>query len=198
MKRLSSYSFYSCLLAGVLFLSSCGSSRRVTKTEPPNSKPPVVVQQEPSKKAIKETYANLMGVTPHDITNYALYTFIDDWYSVPYKFAGRTKQGVDCSDLVCLLYDKVYGASLAGNCSTLLSECKPVKQEDLKEGDLVFFKINSDNVSHVGIYLQNNHFVHASVHKGVVISNLTDDYYKKYFYKGGRLKTSLTQNSYKG
>lgn len=150
------------------------------------------------EKLIKETYATKLGVSPHDITNYALYEFIDDWYGVPYKYAGHSKDGIDCSDLVSVLYDKVYGTNLTGPCIDLLDMCKIVKEEDLKEGDLVFFKINSSKVSHVGVYLMNNKFVHASVHSGVVISDLTDTYYKKYFYKAGRLKVSLTQNTYKG
>jgi lipoprotein Spr len=67
----------------------------------------------------------------------------------------------------------------------------PVSREDLKEGDLVFFKINSRTISHVGIYLGNNRFAHASSSRGVVLSNLDEPYYKRYFYKGGRLTTPI-------
>ena len=67
----------------------------------------------------------------------------------------------------------------------------PVSREDLKEGDLVFFKINSRTISHVGIYLGNNRFAHASSSRGVVLSNLDEPYYKRYFYKGGRLITPI-------
>jgi lipoprotein Spr len=193
MRRLYSYPAYVCMLCAVLLLSSCGSSRKTVETHTP---PPA--ERASKEKLIKETYADKLGVSPRDITNYALYEFIDDWYGVPYKYAGRSKDGIDCSDLVSVLYDKVYGTNLTGPCFDLLDMCKTVKEEDLKEGDLVFFKINSSKVSHVGIYLMNNKFVHASVHSGVVISDLTDTYYKKYFYKAGRLKVSLTQNTYKG
>ena len=52
----------------------------------------------------------------------------------------------------------------------------------------MFFKIESDKVSHIGVYLQNNKFVHASTKKGIHIDDLDEPYYKKYFYKGGRIK----------
>ena len=55
------------------------------------------------------------------------------------------------------------------------------------EGDLVFFRVNSKQVSHVGIYLMNNYFVHASTSKGVMISNLNEEYWQKYFEGIGRI-----------
>lgn len=173
-------------------LSACGSSPKTasTKTAP--------VKHEDHEKAIKAKYASIMGVTPHDIENYRLYSFIDAWYGTPYKWAGRSRDGVDCSDFVSILYDQVYGSNYTGTCVDLLNECKIVKEANLQEGDLVFFRINSKHASHVGVYLMNHRFVHASVHAGVVISDLTEAYYKKYFYKAGRLKLSITENTYKG
>jgi lipoprotein Spr len=61
-----------------------------------------------------------------------------------------------------------------------------VRKDELQEGDLVFFKIHSRSISHVGIYLGNNKFAHASS-RGVAINSLDDGYYSRYFYKGGRL-----------
>ena len=64
-----------------------------------------------------------------------------------------------------------------------------VKKAKLKEGDLVFFNITKKNKnSHVGVYLKNNKFVHASTSKGVVISSLDNPYYKKVYSKGGVVK----------
>ncbi|HTL82459.1 MAG TPA: NlpC/P60 family protein, partial [Bacteroidia bacterium] len=86
------------------------------------------------------------------------------------------------------LYQTVYDKTVTGSASTLYENCDRVSEKNLVEGDLVFFKINGDKISHVGVYLQNRHFVHASSHKGVIISSLDETYYKKYFYKGGKLK----------
>ena len=68
----------------------------------------------------------------------------------------------------------------------------PVGRDDLKEGDLVFFKIHSRSISHIGIYLGNNRFAHASL-KGVAISSLDDAYYSRYFYKGGRVLSAFKE-----
>ena len=72
------------------------------------------------------------------------------------------------------------------NSRDIFSMVSPVKRDDLKEGDLVFFKIHSRSITHIGIYLGNNRFAHASS-KGVAISSLDDAYYSRYFFKGGRL-----------
>ncbi len=138
--------------------------------------------------AIQKKYAALIGVSSNEITNLTLYKFIDDWYGVPYKSAGKTKAGVDCSGFVSILSAQVYKKTVGGPASSIFESCEVVSQKNLKEGDLVFFKINSDKISHVGVYLKNNHFVHASTHKGVMINSLDEAYYKKYFYKGGRIK----------
>ncbi|NNM95712.1 MAG: glycoside hydrolase [Bacteroidia bacterium] len=171
---------YPCLAAYLLLLSSCGSNRRLARTEPAAHKD--------SGRELKQKYAGILQVPVSDITNQSLYEFIDSWYGVPYKFAGRTKAGVDCSDFVSLLYEKAYGVNISGTSADLFDKCKAVKETELKEGDLVFFRINSRHISHVGVYLQNNKFVHASVHAGVVISSLNEPYYKKYFYKAGKLR----------
>ncbi len=63
----------------------------------------------------------------------------------------------------------------------------PLPKDELKEGDLVFFKIKSKSITHIGIYLGDNRFAHASTSRGVVISNLNEPYYSRYFYKGGRI-----------
>lgn len=164
----------------LLVLSSCGSNRTITKSATPAHRN--------ADKELKEKYANILQVPLGNVSNIALYQFIDNWYGVPYKYAGRSKAGVDCSDFVSLLYENAYGMTLTGTSTDLLDKCRIIKESDLKEGDLVFFRINSKRVSHVGVYLQNNRFVHASVHAGVVISNLEEPYYKKYFYKAGKIE----------
>lgn len=138
--------------------------------------------------ALKEKYAGILGVDKSKITNLALYKFIDEWYGVPYLYGGKTKAGVDCSDLVCILYAEVYKKTISGSANSLYESCNEVSEKNLKEGDLIFFKINTEKVGHVGVYLQNRHFVHASSHHGVIINSLDEDYYKKYFFKAGELK----------
>ncbi|HEU4717688.1 MAG TPA: NlpC/P60 family protein [Bacteroidia bacterium] len=141
-----------------------------------------------SDNALRKKYAGILQVDEKEITNLRLYRFIDEWYGVPYKYGGKTKAGIDCSGLTCTLYSEVYGKTISGSAASLNDQCEEVKEKNLAEGDLVFFKIGSDKVSHVGVYLQNRHFVHASTHKGVMISSLDEAYYQKYFFRGGKLK----------
>jgi len=144
-------------------------------------------------KALRKKYAALVGVTESEITNLKLYRFVDEWYAVPYKYGGKTKSGVDCSGFATNLLRDVYGIALAGSANSMYEACESVNEKNLQQGDLVFFKINSNKVSHVGIYLQNRHFVHASSSRGVVISSLDEAYYTKYFFKGGRPKNTAKQ-----
>lgn len=158
----------------LLFFASCKSSK--TTSNPETS----------SSKKIKSKYASLIGVSENQISNITLYSFIDEWYGVPYKYSGKSKSGIDCSGFTSLLLQKVYNKNIGGPATSIYEQCKSISKKDLREGDLVFFKIESDKISHVGVYLQNNKFVHASTKKGVIINDLNEDYYKKYYYKSAR------------
>jgi lipoprotein Spr len=70
-----------------------------------------------------------------------------------------------------------------------------LKKEELKEGDVVFFNIRTKRISHVGIYLMNDFFVHSSSSQGVMISKLTDAYWKKYYAGAGRVPKVGTTTS---
>lgn len=141
-----------------------------------------------SVKNIDEKYSQLLGVSKEKISNHTLYAFIDRWYGTTYKYGGRSKEGVDCSGLASIFYKEVFKKEINGSSSAIYEQCVPVRKDDLHEGDLVFFKIDSKEISHVGIYLQNNKFVHASVKAGVIINDLNEDYYRKYFAGGGRVR----------
>lgn len=120
-----------------------------------------------------------------------LYKSSYDWLGAPYKYAGTSKKGIDCSGFVKAVFNEVYNLQLKGSASNIYTNCTPIKQKDLQEGDLVFFKINKSKISHIGIYLQDGFFIHASVSRGVMINNLSENYYKKYYFSGGRLSSPL-------
>lgn len=120
-----------------------------------------------------------------------LYYQVYDWAGTHYKYSGKTKKGIDCSGFVCRMYKDAYCIDLAGGSKDLFKTVCPLEKEELKEGDMVFFKIKKGQISHVGIYLGNNKFAHASVKQGVIISDLDEDYYKKYFFKGGRVQLAV-------
>jgi cell wall-associated NlpC family hydrolase len=143
----------------------------------------------PKDKAIKEKYAQILGVSEKDISNLKLYYFIDEWMGVPYKYGGNDKSGIDCSGFTGLLYREVYNKNISGPTSSLINITNIIDESELKEGDMVFFHIEKKGkVSHVGVYLQNNKFVHATTKKGVMINDLSENYYKQHYFKSGRVK----------
>lgn len=140
-----------------------------------------------SKPSFSEYYA-LHYLTPDSAKNLYLYYQVYEWIGTRYHYAGETKKGIDCSGFVSKMYSSVYCTTLSGGSADIYKNLTPLEKHELKEGDMVFFKIKKGRISHVGIYLGNNKFAHATVHSGVIISDLNEEYYKKYFYKGGRLK----------
>ena len=165
----------------VMIASSCHTKKKTTSTLPEKT-------SVSKTNKIKNKYAGLINVDDSKIDNVKLYSFIDEWYGVPYKYGGKNKEGIDCSNFTSTLYLNVYSKPLTGTSSSIFDQCKVVSKSNLEEGDLVFFKIDGDKISHIGVYLQNNKFVHATTKKGVMIDDLDEEYYKKYYYKGGRLK----------
>ena len=117
-----------------------------------------------------------------------LYYQVYEWLGTRYKYAGESRSGIDCSGFVAEMYRNVYCIQLNGGSRDIYPLTTPVEKNELKEGDILFFKIKKGQISHVGVYLGNNKFAHASVKAGVIISDLDEDYYKRYFYKGGRIK----------
>lgn len=134
----------------------------------------------------KEIYSNLMGFDIDTMLNPALYGTIAEWLYTNYRYGGRSEKGIDCSDLCSVLYEKAYHKAITGGSENVFHQCSPVDKKNLTEGDFVFFKIKKNRISHVGVYLCKNKFVHASV-SGVKISDLDEDYYRKFYFKGGRM-----------
>lgn len=137
---------------------------------------------------IKKTYSEKLGISETNIKNEKLYRFIDEWYGVKYVFGGKDKNGIDCSALVSTLYANVFNKTISSTTKSLRDEALKIKESDLKEGDLVFFITDGRKISHIGVYLQNHKFLHASSKKGVMISDLNEPYFKNNFHSAGRIK----------
>lgn len=168
----------------IFFAWSCRNKKDITKKIDTGKKDNVV------KKTDSNPLKEKLGLSNKEIKNSKLYSFINDWYGVPYKYGGCAKSGVDCSCFTNNLYQAVYGRKTQRTAGDIYKECEKLTIEKIKQGDLIFFKTNGNSISHVGIYLKNNKFVHASTSKGVMINDLDETYYKKYFYSAGRLKHS--------
>jgi lipoprotein Spr len=140
-----------------------------------------------------EYFSQIMGVALSATSNLKLYQFVYDWIGTPYRLGGGTKKGIDCSGFAFQLYNKVFSTLIGNNSRNIFSMVNPISKSELKEGDLVFFKIGSRSITHMGVYMGNNKFAHASTSKGVMISDLDEAYWRKYYYKGGRLLASLRE-----
>ena len=139
-------------------------------------------------------YAILMDVPVEELnnSNTKLFGFIEDWYGTPYHFGGSSKDGIDCSAFAGSLMTTVFGIGLPRMAKDQYKVCKRVSKTEMEEGDLVFFHTTRKGISHVGVYLGNNKFVHASLNYGVTISDLSEGYYARKLIAAGRVRQTNT------
>lgn len=112
------------------------------------------------------------------------------WLGTPYRYGASEKgRGTDCSGMVLVVYQDITGVKLPRNSAKQAEFCKKLKQSKVRPGDLVFFATGKDpnKISHVGIMLDSDKFIHASTSKGVVISDVTAPYYQRTFMMYGRV-----------
>lgn len=104
---------------------------------------------------------------------------------IKYRYGGTTKAGFDCSGYVGYVFNQ-HGVKLARTSSGMYASGKSVKKSNLQAGDLVFFNTTGRGVSHVGIYVGNGKFAHASSSRGVRVDKLNDPYYWGKRYIGAK------------
>lgn len=179
---------FSLLAFAFSLFISCGNSRKTVKKE---STSRVNKKRIPKVKSGKTKPVELKkGAQNSNIVNPQLYAFIEKWRGAPHRMGGMSTRGVDCSGLVIQIYKEVYNQEFTNRrARDLYTETEPLARAELREGDLVFFKIRSRNIDHIGLYLANGDFVHVSSSRGVMISNLEEAYFKKYYFGGGRKKS---------
>lgn len=129
-----------------------------------------------------------LGITITDPVHLDLYREVADWLGTRYRRGGMSRQAVDCSGFTGLIYKNVYGQQIDRVSTTIAKNLKvSVGKEDLIPGDMVFFStFNKKYINHVGIYIGDGKFIHASIKKGVIVSSLVEGYYSKAWRKGGR------------
>ncbi len=136
--------------------------------------------------SINFKYGQILNTEVEFLKNISLYTFIEEWWNTRYLYGGESKSGVDCSGFTGALIKSVFGIKLPRTAREQYEKCDKISPFEMTEGDLVFFNTRG-GVSHVGVYLSNDYFVHSSTSQGVTISNLNEDYYKKRFIGSGRI-----------
>jgi lipoprotein Spr len=144
--------------------------------------------------AIQLKFALLLDTEVESIRNTRLFTLVDEWLGTHYRLGGTDKKGIDCSAFMQVLSMGVFGITIPRTAREQYNFSASIETEDLKEGDLVFFKTGGV-ISHVGFYLQNNKFVHASTSEGVMVSDLSDNYWARKFSGAGRITATATAQS---
>jgi hypothetical protein len=107
----------------------------------------------------------------------------------PYSYGGSTKNGIDCSGFTSTVYLNALDLRLPRSAREQYRIGRAVDRSTLRFGDLVFFNTTGASPSHVGIYIEDDLFAHASVTAGVTISSLESTYYRKRWVGAKRVVT---------
>lgn len=124
--------------------------------------------------------------------DHKLFLEASKWMGTPYRYGGNSKRGVDCSGLTRQIYRKVYHKRLSRRSDDQYTkDCKKIRRKGaLQQGDLVFFSTpgSGKKCGHVGIFLKDGKFIHASSSRGVVVDRLDSNYWKKHWLSGGSVR----------
>jgi lipoprotein Spr len=160
----------------------------VVKTAPPQAAASATASTYDAALTLPNKYANLLGVAPTELTNMQLLLQMEKWFGTQYCFGGSTDSCIDCSSFTQVILRDVYNIKIPRNSQQQYDASTKIEPENLKEGDLVFFNTVSASmiITHVGVYVCNNKFVHASTSKGVTINDLSEKYFAKAYRGAGR------------
>lgn len=158
------------LMALMAIACSCGTSKRA---------------QQSAEEAIIDDLQELL--LEQGTCERLLLTEAFGWKGTPYKWGGVERNGVDCSGFVMKAYDNSLGIRLPRTSAAQAKFCKKVKRKEMVPGDLVFFNTSGRGVSHVGLYIGQEQFIHASSSGGVMISLLSHEYWHKRLVMCGRV-----------
>lgn len=176
-----------CICAVGILFTGCHSSKTVSSGS--HKKMEEVKKQDISESTYRYLSEKL-GVEVTGKDDIGLFESVARWIGTPYKYGGSTRKGTDCSGFVVSIYSSVYRKQLARSSADIRQKnCKEIPKSKLQSGDLVFFATgkNKKKVNHVGIYLKNNKFIHASSSKGVIVSSMKEAYYVKTYVSSGKV-----------
>jgi murein DD-endopeptidase / murein LD-carboxypeptidase len=125
------------------------------------------------------------GGGPRTSTDNSMMGEIQSWMGTPYLYGGESRSGVDCSGFTQAVYSSV-NIDIPRTASQQAAASQVVAPADLRFGDLIFFNTSGSGISHVGIYLGNGFFAHASSSRGVVRESLSKQYYADRIVSAGR------------
>jgi len=137
--------------------------------------------------ALQFKYAIMLDASVEKLTDTLLLQNMDHWFGTRYCMGGATEDCIDCSAFTQIMMHDVFKTDIPRTARAQYDNSDRIAVEDLQEGDLVFFQTVGRDISHVGIYLTNNKFVHAATSNGVMVSDLNDIYWRPRFKGAGRV-----------
>ena len=140
-------------------------------------------------------YAILLDASVERLTNIILLQNMDHWWGTHYCLGGSTETCIDCSAFTQIMMRTVYKTDVPRTARAQYDNSTRVEMQELQEGDLLFFQTVGRDISHVGIYLTNNKFVHAATSEGVMVSDLNDPFWRTRYKGAGRVIRSLQMAS---
>lgn len=138
--------------------------------------------------------ARRLGNPPPALVQQALLAQHERWVGTPYRLGGTSRGGVDCSALVQNVFEETFRITLPRTTGEQVSQGRPIARDELVPGDLVFFR-PPGTYRHVGIYVGEGRFLHASSSRGVMISKLDNSYWRRHYWQARRAlePTNLAQ-----
>ncbi|MBF0203213.1 MAG: C40 family peptidase [Desulfamplus sp.] len=115
-----------------------------------------------------------------------LYDQYSEWKGTRYRMGGLNKNGVDCSGFVYITFKYKFGITLPRSTEHMARLGINVTKGEWRAGDLVFFKTGISD-KHVGVYIDNGQFLHASSSQGIIISKLNNQYWQSTYWKAKRI-----------
>lgn len=150
-------------LLAIFMLSACQSSPKVPARDRIEVSPPLSHSQNKRQDPLLAK----------------LYQQHEKWHGTPYRIGGNSRAGIDCSGFVQRTYRDIFDINLPRTTSQQFRSGPHVNRSDLQAGDLVFFR----HGRHVGIYLENHKFLHASTSSGVMISDIRNPYWTRHYWR---------------
>lgn len=193
------------VLFSLAIAASCTSKRQILNEEITLnfewSEKPLQIKafKNPTDQLLEDLVPSALKIEDKNFSDDYIADLITDftlkWEGTPHKIGGMSRNGIDCSGFTVVLFQELFDHQFVGRRSSdIYQEVIPISRNELRPGDLVFFKIYGKRIDHVGVYIGNGIFSHASVQKGVIFSNLTEPYYNKRFFMGGRIKEDIRKD----
>lgn len=140
-----------------------------------------------SATGLQFKYAILLDASVERLQNISLLQDIEHWWGTRYCLGGSTESCIDCSAFTQIVMRDVYKTYIPRTARAQYDNSTRIEMPNLQEGDLLFFQTVGRDISHVGVYLTNNKFVHAATSGGVMISDLNDSYWSTRYRGAGRV-----------